>query len=372
MQTAAPLKANSIRIMDRYLLSRYLVPFGYCLAAFLLVILIYDFSINLEDFIDGKVRLDIILEYLVCSIPVRIVEVVPMATLLSVLYALGLLKRHNEIIAFQASGISPTRLMRPFLFFGALLSLTVLGINETLVPPCRQRVAKIETAYMKKSDVAKTGTEAKIFAFYNLQQNRSWVGILDVPKKKVRRAEIREFDSQDRVLKKITAESAERTDQGWKMTDGKLTDYEGSPLGGEKIQPFQDAMFNFPETIKDLSESQKDPELMNLWELKNHIRTHPKHSRVFHEEKVEYYHKWAYPFLNLLVMLMGVPLGLKSERGDFLVGTGTSLVLFLTYYGVHLVCLTLGKNETIAAWLAGWLPNILFGVVGLWLLRRTK
>ncbi len=361
MQISSP----KIRIVDRYLLTRFLLPFGYCLAAFLLVILIYDFSINLEDFIDGKVRLDIVLEYFAYSIPGRIVEVIPMSSLLSTIYSLGQLKRHNEILALQASGVSQLRLMAPFLCFGLFSSAVVLGINETLVPHCLQRVAKIESAYMKKGDGARDGVSNSVFAFYNLQQGRSWVGVIDTSKKTLLRVEIREFGDKDKVLKKITAEQAQWTTSGWQLTDGKITEYGEALSTEERVRPFLQKVFPFSETLRDLMNSQKDPHLMSLRELKTHLKIHPKHSRVFHEEKVEYYQKWAYPLLNFLVMLMGVPIGLRTEKGSFFVGVGTSLGIFLAYYGVNLISLTLGKSEMIAAWLGGWLPTVFFGIIGI-------
>lgn len=362
---------NNVRIIDRYLLFRYLIPFGYCMAAFLLVMLIYDFSINLEDFIDGKVRLDIILEYFIYSLPMKIVEVIPMASLLSVLFSISNLKRHNEILALQASGISLSRLMVPYLAFGLFLSFFVLAINETLVPRCMQRVAKIETVYMKKKDEAKMGPTARVFAFYNLREDRSWVGVLDPGKKRLQRVEIREFDKQDRVLKKISAEFGYWTGDGWQLENGKVAEY-GGQLGQEKARTFTIETFVLPETMKDLFDSQKDPAYMSLRELKTHINIHPKTSRVFHEEKVEYYHKMAYPLLNFLVMLMGVPIGMRSGKGSFILGVGTSIGLFIAYYVVNLVSLTLGKNEALPAFLGAWLPNILFGIFGLVLLRRTQ
>lgn len=357
--------------MDRYLLRCYLAPFGYCLAAFILVMLIYDFSINLEDFIDGKVRLDVILEYFIYSLPMKISDVIPMASLLSVLFCIGQLKKHNEILALQASGISLLRIMVPFMCFGLAISATVLVLNETLVPHCRQRVAKIETVYMKKGDAAAHPATASVFAFYNLHQQRSWVGVLDRSRKKLLRVEIREFDG-DNVAKKMTAEEAEPTAEGWKLNQGKLWEYRDGKIVPQGVQSFETRVFAFPETLKDLLDSQRDTQFMSARELRKHIRIHPKHSRVYHEERVDYYHKWAYPLLNFLVMLMGVPAGLKADKGHFLVGIGTSLGLFLAYYGVNLVSIALGKNEVIAAWLGAWFPSILFGFIGVILIKRTK
>ncbi len=382
MQAIVPRR---IKLIDRYLLSRYLVPFAYCMAAFLLVMLIYDFSINLEDFIEGRVRLDIILEYFIYSLPMKLTDVIPMASLLALLYSIGQLKRHNEITALQASGVSLLRIMIPFLCFGIFLSAVVLILGETLVPRCRQRVAKLESVYMKKGDAAKSGAAPSVFAFYNLRQARSWVGVWDPSKKKVLRVEIREFDNQDRVIKKITAETALATPDGWKLANGKVIEYEGQPwnaseeslgpttgLKTEKVNAFQEGTFSLPETLKDIMDSQKDPQMMSIRELTHHIRIHPKHSRIFHEERVEYHHKWAYPLLNFLVMLMGVPIGLKSGKGHFLLGVGTSLGLFFGYYGVNLVCLALAKNEVIASWLGAWLASFIFAGVGLALLRKMR
>ncbi len=364
--------ASKVPIIDRYLLQRYLVPFAYCLVSFLLLILIYDFSINLEDFIDGKVRLDIVLEYFVYSIPVRMMEIVPMSSLLSLLYSMGQLKKHNEITALQASGVSIPRLMAPYLSFGLVISLAILVMNESLVPHCKQRIAKIESVYMKKGDAADSGAAQKVFAFFNLRESRSWVGVLDPSKKKLLKVEIRDFGPNDKVLRKITAEMAEWSPEGWKFSKGKEENYQGDALSSEQTRNFVEETMALPETMRDIYNSQKDPTMMGLRELKKHIKIHPKHSRIYHEEKVEYYHKWAYPFLNLLVIFMGVPVALKMERGGFFMGIGTSIGLFFGYYALNLISLTLGKNETLPAWFAAWLPSIVFLAVGINLLRKSK
>ncbi len=353
-------------------MARYLQPFCYCVAAFLLVMLIYDFSINLEDFVEGKVRLDIILEYFVYSLPMKIVDIMPMSSLLSALFCIGQLKKHNEILALQASGISLVRLMVPFLCFGVALSVAVLLLNETLIPSCQRRVAKIELVYMKKGESKRPAATAAVFAFYNLQQQRSWVGVLDPSKKKLLKVEIREFDKDGKVLKKITAEEAEPAADGWKLAKGKYCDYMGGMLGKDKIRAFDSEVFIFSETLKDLLDSQKDTEFMSLHELAIHVRIHPKHSRVYHEEKVDYYHKWAYPFLNFLVMLMALPTALKTDKAHFFLGVAKSLGLFLGYYGLNLISITMGKNELIAAWLGGLFPTIFYLALGWQTLRRTN
>src|SRR5437868_8754385 len=130
-----------MRLLDRYLLRELLGPFIYCLCGFLILLIFGDLMSDLSDFQRKKLLLSDIAEYYFFSTPELLVQVVPIALLLALLYALTNHSRHNEITAIRAAGISLWRLCLPYLAVGFAASLGLFALNELWVP---QSVAAAE------------------------------------------------------------------------------------------------------------------------------------------------------------------------------------------------------------------------------------
>src|ERR1039457_188205 len=129
-----------MKIVDKYLLRQYLVPFGYCFATFSLMYIVFDLFDRLGDLMQAKVGIaQIALFYFHYLLTINgnssfIVLVLPISLLLGALYSLSQLTRHNEFTAMRASGMSLSRLMRPFLLFSLACSLVSAVIQETVAP----------------------------------------------------------------------------------------------------------------------------------------------------------------------------------------------------------------------------------------------
>ncbi len=85
---------------------------------------------------------------------------------------------------------------------------------------------------------------------------------------------------------------------------------------------------------------------------------------------VEIHKKFSIPFACLIFIMVGAPLGIMARRGGIGTGSVYSLILFLVYW----VCLIRGEvladRLIIQPWVGMWAPNILVGIIGLFLLRR--
>ena len=66
-----------MRILDRYVLQKFFLPFMYCVLGFIAIWFIFDLSDNLPDFLQGKVGFDILTEYYKSQIPEIIVVSMP-------------------------------------------------------------------------------------------------------------------------------------------------------------------------------------------------------------------------------------------------------------------------------------------------------
>src|SRR5919109_5129742 len=104
-RSASLLSSGWMRLLDRYLLRELLVPFAYCLTAFWIFWTVFDIFGELEDFQDAKLGIGELAIYYAIKTPELLVVVLPMALLLSLLYALTTPARYQELTAIRAAGV---------------------------------------------------------------------------------------------------------------------------------------------------------------------------------------------------------------------------------------------------------------------------
>src|SRR5947207_1613549 len=102
-----------MRILDRYLLKGFIGPFVYCLVLFSALYIVVDSFNNLDEYLTHQVAPGIILSYYLHLLPTLFIQIVPISTLVSILYILGNLSHHNEIVALKANGVSTFQILAP-------------------------------------------------------------------------------------------------------------------------------------------------------------------------------------------------------------------------------------------------------------------
>src|SRR5690606_7421578 len=111
-----------MRLLDRYILRSFLVPFLLCFFGFLAIWLVFDLSDNASNFIDGKVGASFIVRFYLAQLPQFAVIALPVGLLLALLYSMSRMSRSNEIIAMLSAGQSLGRLLIPLMVMGVLMT----------------------------------------------------------------------------------------------------------------------------------------------------------------------------------------------------------------------------------------------------------
>lgn len=360
-----------IKLLDLYLIREVLSPFFYSLFAFIFLYVIYDLSIHFNDFFENGIALFSLIQYYLCSIPFIFVNATPVALLMASLYCLGQLGKNQEITAFQASGIGLLRISVPFFLIGLLISLLVLAANETIVPLSIESSEKLRQEEIKNKETAEMDIW-KEFAYKSPFSGRYWVGEYDPEKKQLTKAVIREFRADGSLKLKYTAKMVRWVEDSWWLFDGNLAlfDLESKQIGSEDFikKPLRAARTY--ESPEDFNSSRTPTTLMNIAELKDHLKIHDESEAVYKSERVDLHYKISFPFISLVVIFLGVPLGLfkaGQRSSGALAGFGISLGLCLAYYAFTMVTLAFGKSGALAPLLAAWLPNIVFMGIGVFL-----
>jgi lipopolysaccharide export LptBFGC system permease protein LptF len=87
---------------------------------------------------------------------------------------------------------------------------------------------------------------------------------------------------------------------------------------------------------------------------------------------VALHRKLSFPFVSLILTLIAVPFAVTTGRRGALYGIGVGIVLAVTYWIVISVFAAIGSAGLVAAPLAAWTPNVLFGASAVFLLLTVR
>lgn len=355
------------KLLDRYLIREFLVPFLYCLAAFVLIFIIYDLSAHLDNYIEDHVPLRFLMYYYAIQMPLVMVQVIPLSILLAIVYCLGALNRNNEITAMRAAGISVYRIMLPYLALGALFSGFIFYLNDQHAP----RAYEESQRFLQDASGRGGEEQTRPLAFYNSKEGRAWAGQWRLSDDILQNVAVRSFQD-GQVVETITASRAAYLDREWWFFDGAIQWYDARGRARGIEEAFTKRRFAFAEKPQDFLSSQKDSLSMSAGELWRTMSLYPKDSEIYGRKLVDLHYKIAFPFVGITIVLIAVPLSISSTRGGAAGSAGLSIAICISYYVIQMVGLSLGRGGHLSAWLASWLPNILFGATGLGLLYRNR
>jgi lipopolysaccharide export system permease protein len=110
--------------------------------------------------------------------------------------------------------------------------------------------------------------------------------------------------------------------------------------------------------------------LTDIW---SYLKFHPGLSRADSSKLLtEFYSRLAAPWTCLVVVLIAIPFGTPSGRRNPFFGVAGSIFICFSYFVIEQASLPMGAGGVLPAWLAAWLPNIIFGATGLWLISRVR
>jgi lipopolysaccharide export system permease protein len=139
-----------VRILTRYTLREHLGPLIFSLAALTSVLLLNQIAKQFGQLVGKGLPWSVIGEFFALTIPFIIAMTLPMAVLVSVLYAFSRLAAENEVTALRASGVSLRRLIGPVVWGGVMMALLMLFFNDQILPRTNHRLRTLQTDIARK------------------------------------------------------------------------------------------------------------------------------------------------------------------------------------------------------------------------------
>ena len=357
--------------LDRYLTRRFLSSFGLCMGGLLSVLILTDLQNHASDFSESSDIAGTILGYYSIFIPATIVFILPYVLLLSLLWCLGKMSRHQEIVAMIQTGRGVLRIVTPLLVTGVFCSLVCFISNYHWGPSAVEQQDLI-------LDMAEDGeaSKARTVLYRDSSSKRVWlVGSFPYQFEKtgtVRNVVVRSFNDGGHPTTTLEAREAtwSREHKNWTFRGVQVIDLQASPVP-VRLPEKDPVVREWKETPWLLVKPGLDQSHLGIPELNSWLRAHRNVEWANHRPYLTQWHyRFAQPVICLVVILLAAPLGIVfSRRG---VGGGVSIALFLCV-GM-LFCssffLTFGEAGTVPPMLAAWGTNLLFACIAVYLFNR--
>lgn len=353
-----------MRVVTRYVLVEFLRIFGLCMVGFLMIYVLVDLFDRLQGFLKYHATFAEVLRYLFYKIPLIVTQLVPVATLASVLITLGTLARHNELTALRASGVSTMQIATPLFASAILLSMAILVWNETVVPYSTEKSRYIEVVEIRNRPLKALLSEDGIWfhgrnGIYNIEHFDSRTGTLVG-------LTVYDMNAGFSLQRLVQVPTAQWKDGRWVISTAIERTFD--PSAGVVTRTMAPEEFVLPELPQDFQVIEKDPEELSFRRLQHHIRELGRKGIDTTESRVDLHLKLALPLVPLVMVLVGVPLaGRNPRRRPLATSIGIGLVVGFSYWVLLALTISLGHGGAIPPAIAAWSANGVFALLGAFL-----
>ena len=355
--------------LDWYIIKKFLGTFFFTLALILLIVVIFDISEKIDDFLEHEVSLGaIIFEYYFNFIPYFGNLFSPLFIFISVIFFTSKMANDTEIIAILNSGMSFKRLLKPFMISAVILGILSFILGNFIIPPSNSERINFENKYLKN----KLYSRAKNI---HMQINAGQYIYME------------SFNSTRNIGYKFTLEN---------FKDGKLqaklkSDYIQYDSLSHKwtiykyeIRKFQTAGEIITTGTKidtslnlspdDFTKRKSLVESMNIFELNDYIAEEElKGSEQIVYHKIEKHKRIAFPFASIILTLIAVSIASHKTRGGIGLHLGMGILIAFTYILFMQISTTFATNSNLSPALAVWIPNLCYVVLaGILLYKAPK
>ena len=359
-----------MKTLDRYVLKEMIAPFLISMFAFVVLLIgrvIFD---NIEQIIKLGVPLNLAVRFVAYKIPWVMGLVLPLAVLFATSLSVNRLARDSEITAIRMAGTPLRRILLPIFVVGLLASGLALWFGETVTPWANresQRTIRMiwgmQTAPMIQERV-----------FFESEGYWFYVGRVERPssnKTVLRNVMIYEPNPGQGYPTLITAAEASNDENMWTMRDGIM-----HKLGKDGLMQYEmkfpSMQLNLRRISQALWETQRSAEEMSIGELTQRISAYGGAGRETRDMAVNWHFKLSIPLSCLILALCAAPLGVRFARSGSYSGILLGIVVMFLYQNNIWLGKALGLGGLVPPFLAGWSQNIIFGIIGIYLIWREE
>jgi lipopolysaccharide export system permease protein len=347
---------------------------GYVIGILLAILAIFisvDYVSNLRRF-EGAPFRNVLLFYWY-YLPWIIQITLPVVLLLASMFSIGKLAKNSELTAMKAAGISLRQLTFPLLVLGILFSIGSFYGGEWVLPRANssRRLLLDNLRDPKASTIERVHGRREFRRNFYYFGNPSTIYVFGEFSTAPQRARTvaRESFSGDRIVERIRAKSMLYDSTGWRFIEGMVRTFSDSGVKLISFDTLTDAVLKV-EPVEMVARI-KSKEEMSYWELRGFIEAAKRRGEKVQKYMGELEFKVALPFMNLIVILLGIAITARAGRKGSAVLFGIGLALMFSFWIISRLAIVFAQNGHFPTLLGAWLGNIIFLVIGLVLYQKA-
>lgn len=359
-----------MRILDKYILKKYLSSFFFILLILIPVIIAIDTGDKIDKFLrhTDLTAGTIIKDYYVNFIINIGNMILPLALFVSVLMFTSKLAGNTEIIAMNSAKISFTRFLKPYFIGATIVALLSMGLNHFIVPNSSKVYTEFNNTYIKNRpktsnilniNLQLSDSEYIYIKSFNMDRNNG----VDFCYEKY---------EDNKLVEKLMADRINYRPQD---TVYRITNFYRRFIGeaedeiefGRRL----DTLFNFkPDDLLHLDSFAKE---MKTPELLEYIEVSKKRGRAsLNAYYVELYKRTSLSIAVYILTLIAVSLGSVKRRGGIGINLAIGVTLVFIYVFLLKIVEVVGASPNSYPFFMVWLPNLIFGSIAIYFYIKAK
>lgn len=362
-----------MRILDKYILKRFLTTFVFTLLILIPIAIAIDVSEKIDNFLENPdlTFTEVIYDYYVNFIIYYTNTFMPLGLFIAVILFTSKLANNTEIIAISNARVSFVRFLYPYFLGATIITILALGMNHFVVPNSSTTRKNFEKKYINS---ARQKRELKFVQDFSLQLTDSTYIFIRTynTENNVGYDFTSEIYNGFELKSKLAADRIQYNDRdsvfsliNWRFRE-RYKDRD-SISSGVKL----DTVFNF--TPKDLVYQSSLSQEMPSDELLDFIEISKKRGvKNLNAYLVEFHKRTSLPIASYFLTLIAVCLAFRKRRG----GTGINLAIgfgiMFMYVFLMKVFEVLGAVAGVNSFVYVWIPNLLFGALSVYLFLDAR
>lgn len=355
-----------IKILDRYIIKKFLGTFIYAIILIIALAVVFDFSENVDDFIEDEIPIsEIIFEYYLNFIPYFANLFSFLFTFIAVIYFTSKMSSNNEFVAILSTGVSIHRLLVPYFVSALIIAIFSFLLSNYIIPPANKVRVEFDNRYFTSNyqnlerNIHRQ-IEPGLFIYmrrYNLNNNSG----IKFSMEKIENGKLKAKLMADQI-------KWDTTKNKWVIHNYYIRHIDGLTERIEKGLK-KDTSLNIPPS--EFARKTHIMETMNTRELNEYIEIMRMRGEPIEEYLIEKYRRTASPFAVFILTLIGFSVAIKKTRGGTGILIALGLLLSFTYILFMQISSQLAIGEGLNPVLAVWAPNIVFLIISILLYRYT-
>ena len=361
---------NGMKILDWYILKKFLVTFFFTIIMITIIAVIIDTSEKTDDFVkSGLTTSQIITQYYFGFVPFIVSMIFPLIVFIAVIFFTSKMAGRSETVAILANGINFNRMLRPY-FMGAFILGAILWLaNQYVIPRANAIRSDFQVRVIDKDRYIGTGNNS---SYYLRVDPVTFVGM-------------RYYDTTSKTATSFFLDRI-RGNEVYYNLRAESVRWDSAKKNWRLENVMERTVNNLRETIRQVPAMNMnlnvDPSELYKDEYVKDKLTTPKLVRFINREelrgaeglntlKVERYRRDATPVSIFILTIIGVSVSARKTRGGSGLPLAIGIVMAACFVVMDRFSTVFSQKGNLHPFIAAWVPNLIFSILAYYLYRKA-